>query len=109
MIHVMLMEVAPAPFLVLLQFDTTGSELENLPFLPVRDGIRRTRLYKTHWTEKNSLPHQREVGRFPEYLAILEVESEIMASAFEAEKGTFKANVQSFRLLGGFGETEVVY
>jgi hypothetical protein len=105
----LLIKAGRAPFLVILQFDTPGSELENLFFLLVRDGIRRTRLYKTHWREKNSVPHQREVGRVPEYMALLEVESEIMSEAFESAKETFKARVRSFRLLGGFGETAVVY
>ena len=109
LVDCMLMNVGPAPFLVILQFDTPGSELENLPFLPLREGIRRTRLYRTHWREKNSLPQQREPGFVPEYLALLEVETELMAEAFEAEKETFKAKVGSFRLVGAFGQVEVAY
>lgn len=101
--------IGPAPFLTMLQFTTPGSGVENLPFLPVRDGIRRTRLYKTHWTEKNSLPNQREPPIVPEYMALLEVESEIIAEAFEASKDIFKVAVSSFRLVGAFGNTEVVY
>lgn len=42
-------------------------------------------------------------------MALLEAESEIIAEAFEASKGIFKAEVSSFRLVGAFGKTEVVY
>lgn len=103
------MEIGPAPFLITLQFATPDSDVENLPFLPVRDGIRRTRLYKTHWTEKNSLPHQRSPPIVPEYIALIEVESELMAEAFEASKDAFEAEVSVFKLVCAFGETEVVY
>jgi hypothetical protein len=82
--------------------------LENLPFLPVKPGIRRTRLYKTHFTEMNSLPQQQKEA-IPEYLALLEVETKELALGFENAKEEFKAKVVAFRLLGGFGETDVVY
>jgi len=98
----------PAPFVVVLAFDTPGSNLEDLPFLPLEPGIRRTRLYRTHFTPKNSLPQQGQV-KVQEYLALLEVETEELALAFEQTKESFKADVQGFRLLGGFGDTDAVY
>lgn len=55
------------------------------------------------------MPNQREPPIVPEYMALLEAESEIIAEAFEASKGIFKAEVSSFRLVGAFGKTEVVY
>jgi hypothetical protein len=105
--------------IVVLAFDIAGGDehlkdvLEDLldagkfPFLSINVGVRRTRLYKTHFTERNTIPQKRE--QVPKYLALLELDNEENMSKYELAKKSFSAEMAVFRLLQGFGAINSVY
>jgi hypothetical protein len=104
--------------IVVLSFDIAGGDehlqdvLEELldagkfPFLTIKDGVRRTHLYKTHFTERNNIT-QREI--VPKYLALLELEKEEYILEYEFAKKSFSAEMAVFKLLQGFGVVDKVY
>jgi len=102
----------PAPILVVLGFDLSSGSAnvedllaeDKLPFMVVKDGVQRARIFRTHFTEKNRIPQKG--GKVPNYLSLIELEDESGVPELEFAKDTFGAHVSAFKLLEAFGDVE---
>jgi hypothetical protein len=72
-------------------------------FLEVKEGVRKTQLYKTHFTNKNSIP-QKSGEEAPKYLALLELEGEELIPEYELVTKRLSAEMTAFKLLKSFGK-----
>lgn len=82
-------------------------ESGKLSFLDVKDGVRRTRLYKTHFTVKNSIPQKGT--SVPKYFALVELEDEEQIAELEKFEECIGAKVGAFKLVQAQGAVEKVY